>query len=55
MNGDVAGMLTAESRRTALAFGDETFCASFGTFTRRRNGAMCATQNPPPATCRYVG
>ena len=33
--------------------GDETFCASFGTFTRGRSGAMCATQNPPPATCRY--
>jgi hypothetical protein len=33
--------------------GDETFCASFGTFKRGRSGAMCATHNPPPATCRY--
>jgi hypothetical protein len=37
-----------------LHVGDETFCASFETFRRGRSGAMCATQNPPPATCRYV-
>jgi hypothetical protein len=32
--------------------GDETFCASFETFKRARSGAVCATQNRPPATCR---
>jgi hypothetical protein len=37
-----------------LHIGDEVFCASFGTFKRGRSGAMCATHNPPPATCRYV-
>jgi len=36
-----------------LHIGDETFCTSFGTFKPRRSGAMCASHNPPPATCRY--
>jgi hypothetical protein len=37
-----------------LHVGDETFCASFDTFKRGRSGAMCATNNPAPATCRYL-
>ena len=37
-----------------LHVGDEIFCASFDTFKRGRSGAMCATNNPAPATCRYL-
>ena len=36
-----------------LHVGDEVYCASFERFSRGRDGAMCASHNPPPATCRY--
>jgi hypothetical protein len=36
-----------------LHMGDETFCASFGTFERGRSGTMRAARNPAPAACRY--
>jgi hypothetical protein len=34
-----------------LGIADDAYCAAFGTFERRRRGALVAQYNPPPASC----